>query len=262
MSVTPLLRAYGDPPHTVAVVHGGPGAPGSLAPVARELAGAGWGVLEPLQTARTLDGQVEELHAVLAAHGQLPVALIGWSWGAMLSFITAARHPETVRTLILVSSGVFDARYAPAIMETRLSRLDAADRRALEDAFRHLDDPAALAFVGSTLKHKTDSVDLLADPDQDVLEVQSDVYNAVWADACALRESGDLVALGRAIRCPVIAIHGDYDPHPLAGIRDPLTPVLDDFRVVTLARCGHYPWQERHARTAFFELLQRELRTG
>jgi pimeloyl-ACP methyl ester carboxylesterase len=239
-----------------------------MAPVARELAGAGWGVLESLQTAPSLEGQVDELYAVLSTHGQLPVALIGWSWGAMLSFITAARHPEAVRTLILVSSGVYEARYAPAIMATRLSRLDDEDRRALDAAFRCLDDPAALdrdaalAFIGRTLKNKTDSVDLLADPDQDVIEVQSDIHHAVWADACALRESGELVALGRAIRCPVIAIHGDYDPHPLAGIREPLASVLDDFRVLTLERCGHYPWQERHARAAFFELLQRELRTG
>ena len=58
------LRRYGKAPFNVAVIHGGPGAVGEMAPVARELA-SGWGVLEPLQTATSLEGQIEELRAVL-----------------------------------------------------------------------------------------------------------------------------------------------------------------------------------------------------
>ncbi len=54
------LRIYGKAPYNVAVIHGGPGAPGEMAPVSRELA-SGWGVLEPLQTAESLEGQIEEL---------------------------------------------------------------------------------------------------------------------------------------------------------------------------------------------------------
>ncbi len=77
------LRFYGSPPFRVAVLHGGPGAPGEMAPVAQELAHER-GVLEPLQTAETVDGQVEELRAVLETHANLPVTLIGWSWGAWL----------------------------------------------------------------------------------------------------------------------------------------------------------------------------------
>ena len=95
------LRIYGRAPYRVAVIHGGPGAPGYMAPVARELA-ADWGVLEPLQTADTLDGQVEELRGVMAAAGELPMVLIGSSWGAMLGFVLAAQHPASVRRLILV----------------------------------------------------------------------------------------------------------------------------------------------------------------
>lgn len=257
------LRTYGSPPYAVAVLHGGPGAPGGVAPVARELATiTGRGVLEPLQTADSLDGQVAELAAVIEAHGAPPLTLIGWSWGAMLAFITAARHPDLVGKLILVSSGVFDAEYAPAIMETRLSRLAADDRQAIEDAFAQIkvpDNPerdAALAFIGRTFKQKTDSYDLVTEWDTAHVTVQADIYTAVWTDASALRASGDLLALGHAIQCPVIAIHGSRDPHPIDGIQEPLAPVLADFRTITLKRCGHYPWLERHARAAFFEILR------
>src|ERR1051326_1805009 len=98
------LRTYGKKPYQVAVIHGGPGAPGEMAPVARELS-ALYGVLEPLQTMTTVDGQVEELAAVLKEHGDLPITLVGYSWGAMLSYIFTSRYPSFVKKLILVSSG-------------------------------------------------------------------------------------------------------------------------------------------------------------
>ena len=58
------FRTYGTGPFALAVIHGGPGAPGEVAPVARELA-CERGVLEPLQAAASLEGQVEELRAIL-----------------------------------------------------------------------------------------------------------------------------------------------------------------------------------------------------
>jgi hypothetical protein len=50
------LRIYGKKPFNIAVIHGGPGAPGEIAAVARELSSI-TGVLEPLQTATSLKGQ-------------------------------------------------------------------------------------------------------------------------------------------------------------------------------------------------------------
>jgi pimeloyl-ACP methyl ester carboxylesterase len=105
------LRKYGKPPYTVAVVHGGPGARGEVAPVARELSSL-VGILEPLQTATTLEGQVSELHTVLQGNASLPVTLVGHSWGAWLSFIAAARYPASVKKLVLIGSGPFEHRYA------------------------------------------------------------------------------------------------------------------------------------------------------
>jgi pimeloyl-ACP methyl ester carboxylesterase len=90
------LRIYGIPPFNLAVIHGGPGAQGEMAPVARELSFLG-GVLEPLQTAGTLEGQVREMKCVLELNGTLPITLIGFSWGAMLSFIFTARYPQPVK---------------------------------------------------------------------------------------------------------------------------------------------------------------------
>jgi len=121
------LRKYGNAPFNVAVLHGGPGAPGEMAPVARELSSAK-GVLEPLQTATTIEGQIGELRDVLAKNGDLPVTLIGWSWGAWLSFVFAANYPAFVRKLILIGSGPFEEKYALKIMDDRLSRLSIEEK--------------------------------------------------------------------------------------------------------------------------------------
>ena len=51
---------HGRAPHRVVVVHGGPGGAGEMAPVARRL-GQDFGVLEPLQVADSVEGQVAEL---------------------------------------------------------------------------------------------------------------------------------------------------------------------------------------------------------
>ena len=65
--------------------------------------------------------------------------------------------------------------------------------------------------------------------------------------------------MGREIRCPVLAIHGDYDSHQSEGVREPLSRVLKDFRFILLPHCGHYPWYERNARDRFYDIIKREI---
>ncbi|HJX13721.1 MAG TPA: alpha/beta hydrolase [Dehalococcoidales bacterium] len=256
------LRTYGNPPYRVAVVHGGPGAPGEMAPVARELASLA-GVLEPLQAAATLDGQVAELRKVLEENADTPLVLIGWSWGAWLSFIVAARHPAPVGKLILVAGGPFEERYAGGIMPTRLERMTEVQRREVFRLADVLSDPsggdkdAAFARLGEIIA-RSDTFDPL--PYQsELLEVRYDIYQGVWPEADELRNSGELLRLGEKVRCPVVAIHGDYDPRPAAGVRDPLSRVLEDFRFILLEKCGHEPWREKDARDRFYKILKSEV---
>lgn len=238
------------------MIHGGPGAPGHMAPVARELSGRR-GVLEPLQTAENLPGQVEELRNVLEHEATLPATLIGSSWGAMLSYLVAARHPFCCGKLILVGSAMFEERYAAGIQETRLSRLDGEERAQLE---RFLKEPISAADSSreSELLTKADAFDPLT-LDVEVIEHQMDLHKKVWGEALEMRRSGELLELGRGIQCPVVAIHGDYDPHPAEGVRESLQRVIRDFRFVRLERCGHLPWIERQARERFYKILEEEL---
>jgi pimeloyl-ACP methyl ester carboxylesterase len=256
------LRTYGQKTFNVAVIHGGPGAPGSMAPVARELADQ-WGILEPLQTAFSVDGQIQELHDVLQENADTPVTLVGHSWGAMLSLLFAARYPELAKKLILVSSGCFEEQYAADIMKTRLERLNQEDNHELESLMAALDDASAqeqnlmLARLGE-LCTKADSYDPLT-MESEILQCQYDLHISVWNEAQNLRKQRKFLEAAKKIKCPVVGFHGDYDSHPAEGVYEPLTPIIKDFQFVLFDKCGHQPWIERHAKDEFYRILREEL---
>lgn len=256
------LRKFGKVPYSVAVIHGGPGAPGEMAPIARKLSSLR-GVLEPLQTEVTIEGQIDGLEGVLKTAGNPPMTLIGWSWGAWLSFLFTAQFPSLVKKLILVGSGPFEEKYAADIMQIRLERLSGQDKKTVLNLIGILDDPhsadknAVMARFG-TLISKADSYDPVSHR-SDIIECQYHIYRGIWEQARKIRKDKSLLESGKTIRCPVLAIHGDYDPHPYEGVKEPLSLILKDFRFILLEKCGHTPWIERNAKDVFFEILEKEV---
>ncbi len=255
-------NTYGNKPYSIAVIHGGPGAAGEMLPVAKALA-AHWGVLEPLQTAASIAGQLAELKSVLEEQGSLPIQLIGFSWGAWLSYLCAAKFPGLVKKLILVGSGCFDEKYAPKIQQTRSNRLNKEDRKKYDSLLKLLNDQTAenknetLQQLGA-LCVKADAFEPI-DSETPMIDFRADIFQSVWQEAAALRRSGKLLEWGKKIQCPVVAIHGDYDPHPAEGVREPLAAVLNNFRFILLKNCGHKPWIERWAKDDFYRILEDEL---
>ncbi|MFC1963693.1 alpha/beta fold hydrolase, partial [Chloroflexota bacterium] len=185
-----------------------------------------------------------------------------FSWGAMLSFIFTARYHSLVKKLILVGSGPYEKKYATNIMKVRLSRLSEVQREEALSLMDTLNDPDAedknsiMAQLGNLIS-KADSYDSLPH-DSEVLECQHDIYQGVWEPTSQLRDSGELLSFGRRIKCPVVAIHDDYDPHPLEGVREPLSRVLKNFKLILLEKCGHRPWIERDARDRFYNIIKGE----
>jgi pimeloyl-ACP methyl ester carboxylesterase len=259
-------RRYGSYPFSVAVIHGGPGAGGEMAPLAKRLC-SGRGILEPLQTAHSLPAQVEELKRILEDWANLPVTLIGFSYGAWLSFILAARYPALVKKLVLVGSGPFQEKYVPIIIQTRLSRLDKNERSQVGRIFTILDGTGsdereknkALAQMGE-LFSRTDAFDPIQcqamDLNNEIIPCQADIYESVWKEASLLRQTGELLELGKKILCPVVALHGDWDPHPCKGVSEPLQATLKSFKFILLENCGHMPWVENRAKDKFYCILE------
>ncbi len=257
-------RLYGEKPYSVAVLHGGPGTPGSMGYLAKTLSDQ-FGVVEPFQTARSIAGQIEELHSVIqSVSAAAAVKLVGHSWGAWLAFIFTAQYPSLVAKLILIGAGSFDEEHNSDVRRIRLDRLDREERAemlrlgsALNDTTPDDSTRAVFRSFGE-LMSKADSYDCL-EVDDAPIDFQPGVYRSVWPEAERLRHNGSLLDLASSIACPVVAIHGDYDPHPAAGVRDPLAQKLRDFRFVLLDKCGHYPWKEKHARDDFFRIIRKEL---
>lgn len=243
-----------------ALLHGGPGASGEMRPVARELS-HDLGVLELIQTEKSVDGQIEELHKQLTSRADLPVILVGFSWGAWLGFLFAARYPEMVKKLVLISAGAFESQYNKNLMRIRLNRLNNQERTEAERLIALIragrGDNATLKRFGK-LMTMADSFDP-GPPESEPVVPDMHIYQSIEPETAELRETGELVRRADRIKCPVVAIHGNYDPHPPEGVEKPLSERLYDFKMIRLEKCGHIPWKEKRARDRFFEILRDEL---
>jgi len=257
------LRKYGNPPFNIAVIHGGPGARGEMAPLAKELSTL-YGVLEPLQTKTSLDEEIKELLLILKKNGNNPMILIGHSWGALFSYIFAERYPLLVKKIILIGSGCFEEKYSKNIMKTRLDRLNEREKTEISSLMEILKDPTIedknviLTRFGKLIS-KADSYNPMH-YDNKELECNFQIYQGLWKDTEKIRHKGRLLNLGKHIQCSVVAIHGKYDPHPCECIEESLSNVLKDFRFIILDKCGHYPWMEKNAKDKFYNLLKKELK--
>lgn len=257
------VRTYAGQDGPVVVLHGGPGAPGSMAGLATALA-TDFEVWEPLQRRSgevelTVDRHVDDLRAVAPDAAMI----VGHSWGAMLGLSYAARHVNTVRALVLIGCGTYDEA-SRAEYESRFeARLDEADRarrdelraamaRARTDAER--DEVQALR---GELAAEVQSVDLLPDVAPGARRpADAAGHEETWRDVLRRQAAALEPRSFDAIRAPVLMIHGDEDPHPGPMIRDSLLPHVAHLEYVEIARCGHEPWRERHGREPFFAALR------
>ncbi len=191
------------------------------------------------------------------------MTLVGFSWGAFLSWMVAARYPELVKKLILISSPPFEEQYTAFITKTRLERLSPADQSETKTLLEQVekgqggDKNLLLARLGNLLA-RADAFDPLP-VEEESFHRQYDVYKGVWDEACELRRKRSLLMMGRSVPFPVVAIHGDWDPHPADGVNIPLSREIANFRFILLEKCGHRPWIERNAAEQFYKILTQEI---
>jgi pimeloyl-ACP methyl ester carboxylesterase len=138
-----------------------------------------------------------------------------------------------------------------------MHRLSRGEQDELARLSRRMEDPASFARYGEILA-RTDFYDPLPVSAEGV-DLRPDIYQGVWPEAKELRRTGELLKMGAELQCPVVAVHGDHDPHPAEGVQKPLAKTLKDFRFVLLEKCGHVPWLEKQARDEFFRVLNDEL---
>jgi len=249
------VRSYGNKGPYVVLLHGGPGAPGEMAPVGRFLSDR-FRVLEPLQRLSgdvqlTVDRHVQDLHDVLRCPLRKgPVSLVGFSWGAMLALTYAARYPDDIERLILIGCGTFDRRSREVYQNSMEKRMDANDRHSIDNLVVMLaseEDPVRrnglFAQFGNIYTHIQSCNPLPVG--SEVLVYDEAGFRQTWNDVLSVQDKGVQPAEFEKINARVTMIHGDSDPHPGKLIYESLEPFIRDLRYREIQRCGHIPWIER-----------------
>lgn len=260
-------RRYGESGPWVVLVHGGPGAPGYMAPVGQALADA-YRIVEPFQRAGdrerslTVQRHIEDMREVIDVYcGNERPALVGHSWGAMLSLAFAAKYPGLSSRLVLAGCGTFDTDARELMKNLRQERTQGerfARLRAQHE--RETDPDKRLALLGRLMRD-ADSYDLIP---EEAARGEIAWYDALgfeqsWADMMRLQKEGVYPAAFAAVREPVTMLHGDYDAHPGRTIFEGLRKVVADIEYVEFEKCGHYPWLEREAKDLFYAALREVL---
>jgi pimeloyl-ACP methyl ester carboxylesterase len=260
------FRTWGNAPYRILIVHGGPGAAGELALVSMEISKS-ISCIELLQTKTKVEEEIQEIFDVISKNLQIPIILVGHSWGALISILFAARFPNVAQKLVLIGCPPLREDYVQMVRDTRWERILPEKVRSLREIESEMDDSDPIVQNKAFQKfgkfyEEIDSFDL--DPtlqltDQQYLNYSYEIGNRIWIDFLPIRRSNRLLEAISKISCPMVFIHGYYDPHPVLGIEEPLKSIQKPYRIHILEKCGHSPWIERYAHQEFYRILKKEL---
>ncbi|MFW6056410.1 MAG: alpha/beta fold hydrolase [Chloroflexota bacterium] len=254
------VRVYGDSGWPVVLLHGGPGAAGYMAPVARELSDS-FRVFEPLQRASddgplTVQRHIDDLHEVILSYCcDIAPVLVGHSWGAMLALAYAACFPGTVRGVVLIGCGTFDVEARAELQSTINERTTPEFNQRLRRVTKDITDPDVRLCVLARFLEPLYTFDPLPFEDE-TEDYDSRGHDQTWNDMLRLQQEGVYPKAFEAIEAPVLMLHGSWDPHPGRKTFETLSAHMQQLQYVELRDCGHYPWRERHARDEFYLRLR------
>ena len=210
----------------------------------------------------SLDGRVATVIALIEQHDE-PVHLIGNSLGGAVSTRVAARRPDLIRTLTLISPAMPDLR--PRLLPARLAlvstpgigrflvnkmlAMPAADRtdRSIAELFadpgrfrpQRRDEAIAEVIRRDGLSYAIDA--LLSSGRALVSEYARPRGSSLWHDAAR-------------VSAPTLVIHGSHDRLVDPAMAGRAARTFPDCRVVVLPRIGHVAMMERP------DLVAREIR--
>ena len=199
---------------------------------------------------------VDDLAAFLRALDVAPAHLVGNSWGGFICLLTALRHPELVRTLVVEEPPVIPlvigsgARPQPGAIVRGLLR----HRRAtlatlrwggrsvapLQKAFRRGDDERALkTFVHSVLGRE--AYERLPEArKQQMRDNLSALKAQMLGDGFPALTDADV----RSIRTPTLLLTGEHSPRFLLRLTDVLEQLLPVVERVEITAASHAMHEE------------------
>ena len=253
------IGIYGEKGSPVIVLHGGPGASGSAAPVAEGLAD-NFRVFEPWQRVSgdmplSVAVHISDLHQLISARcGDQVPALVGESWGAMLALAYAAEYPETVGPLVLIGCGTFDRSSREEAIRTRKRRIfDYIKKHPEYSSDLHLSFQEQIMKWHEMTDNYDRVTDIIGNSGTELFDMKA--HTETWNDMIRCQEDGVYPQSFTVIRSPVLMLHGTYDPHPGEMIRDELKRYLPQLEYHKFEKCGHSPSKEKYAKDDFFQVM-------
>ncbi|MBA4291858.1 hypothetical protein C0431_02710 [bacterium] len=242
------------------LIHGGPGAQGSLHGLNNSLP-EHLNSREILQrysgeVSLTVDQHIADMREIISK----PANILGHSWGAMLTLSFAAKYPQLCRQIILVGCGTYSTtsrrEYERRIALRTDPRIKALLKQAIQEA--KTPDEHELAFRNyGEYATKIQAYNPIADPFPDHITKWDPIgHSETWSDVMRLQEERIEPQRFNSITCPVNLIQGAQDPHPGELIRNDLLPYIPQLQYIELDQCGHEPWLERNARIPFLSLVE------
>ena len=240
------------------VLHGGPGAHHDyLLPQMLELAkshelvfydqrGGGQSKTDD-RTPITWRTQVDDLALVARELGFGRPSLVGYSWGGLLALLYAIEHAgnaaQAPDRMVLIDPAPLTRQYRTQFEEEFARRQGTADvlalRTELADSGLRERDPDAYRQRAFELGVAGYFADPAAARDLTPFRVTGRVQQSIWESLGDF----DIVSQASAIECPVLLLHGDRDPIPLASSMDLARALGVD--VVVIEGSGHVPYVER-----------------
>ncbi len=191
---------------------------------------------DPYGESYTVGDQADDAAALLRALSAAPAHVVGISMGGMIALNLAARHPELVRSLVLVATSAGGATHVgPTPEAAAVLRPDpgaeigerAARTYRTITAPGYLDaHPEEAELIARAARHKPMSLDSYTRQ-----------YGAVM--------SHDVTAQLPNLHIPTLVVHGDADPLVPPGNGYHLAREIPGAKLIIYSDTGHIPIMER-----------------
>ena len=207
----------------------------------------------------SLAARVAAVVALLDKRGYAPVHLIGNSLGGAIATRVAARRPDLVKTLTLISPALPDLRPRPLPLRLAVVALPGLGRWLL----------TKMQTISPERRADTSAAELFVDPGRVLPErraqaiaelVRRDALgyavDALHGSARALLTEyarpgpGSLWADAARVSAPTLLIHGSHDRLVNPGMSGRAARTFPNCRIVVLPRVGHVAMMERPDQTA------------
>ncbi len=216
-----------------------------------------------------IEAHVADQVDVIEALGASPANIVGHSWGGFVSLFTASRHPESVRTLVLIEPPVLTLLASVPPKPRELARLFVRNPAAgaafvkfgagaaapAERAFRRGDDEQALHRFGRGILGREAFSQLSPERLQQARE-NLDVDRAQLLGSGFPPIADDEV---RQVRAPTLLVSGSLSPRFLGHTSDRLEELLPDVERVRIDGASHLVHEDQPTavNTAILDFLRR-----